>query len=428
MDRVTINQLPDRLGQRVRLEGWLQHRRKLGGLNFVLLRDRTGLAQIRVASPLPGVLNECPAETVLSVIGQVVADRRAPGGVEIHDPRFEVLSRSLPPRFNLAAPTLAASLPIVLDEAALSLRHPTRRVALELQAALVRGFRGTLDAQGFTEVFTPKIAGATAEGGSQVFAVTYFEEPAYLVQSPQLYKQMLVGVLERVFEVGPVFRAEPHDTARHLAQYTSLDVEMGFIDDHRDLIALLREVMAGMAAAGLRLTAAPVQAGAPEVPPELPVLHFVDAIRLLVEAGVQPSGPDEDLTPAGERWLGEWALRHHDSDFLVVEGYPLRSRPFYTHPDPDRPGYSRGFDLLFRGMEIVTGGQRRHALQDYLAIMTERGMDPGPFAAYLDAFRYGMPPHGGFAIGLERVVKQWLAAGNVREVTAFPRYRGRLAP
>jgi nondiscriminating aspartyl-tRNA synthetase len=258
-----------------------------------------------------------------------------------------------------------------------------------------------------------------------VFEVDFFGRPAYLAQSPQLFKQMLVGVLERVYETAPVFRAEPHETARHLAEYVSLDAEVGFVDDHRAVMAFAREAVAGMAD-GVRERAgeAAELAGAdvPEVPAVIPSIHFADALELLGRPG------ELDLAPADERRLGDWAREEHDSEFLFVEGYPLARRPFYTHPDPDRSGYSRGFDLLFRGLELSTGGQRLHRHDELLAALDARGLDPGPFEAYLEAFRYGMPPHGGFAIGLERWVARLVGARNIRETTLFPRDRTRLSP
>jgi len=426
LPRTLVKDLPALVGRPVRLQGWLHHVRRLGRLNFAVLRDRTGLAQIRVETSQLQPLRTAPDESVVEVSGRAAADPRAPGGVEVVDPVFRLLEPALlPTPVTLSRPTLKESLPVLLDHAAVALRHPGRRRALELMAALAEGFRSTLRGLGFTEVFTPKVVGATAEGGAEVFRLEYFDTPGYLTQSPQLYKQMLVGALERVFEVGPVFRAEPHDTGRHLAQYCSLDAEMGFIDDVGDVIAVAEEALAGMMAAAATLLPheSPVL-----MPQGLPRIPFWDAMALLEAAGLRKASDRPDLTPAGERWLGQWALRERASDFLVVTGYPQAERPFYTHPDPDHPGYSRGFDVLFRGLEIVTGGQRLHREADYLRVMAERGMDPAPFASYLEAFRHGMPPHGGFAIGLERVAKQWLGAQNIREITAFPRYRGRLAP
>ncbi|GAA2255055.1 hypothetical protein GCM10010430_43510 [Kitasatospora cystarginea] len=245
-----------------------------------------------------------------------------------------------------------------------------------------------------------------------------------LAQSPQFFKQAMVGVFERVYETGPVFRAEPHDTARHLAQYTSLDAELGFIADHREVMAVVREAVAGMVESVAARAAQAVELLAvklPVVPAEIPQVHFSEAMRML--------GTDEpDLAPAHERWLSEWALREHGSEFLFVVGYPMKKRPFYTHPEPGRPEYSNSFDLLFRGLELVTGGQRLHRHGDYLAALAARGESAEPYASYLQAFAHGMPPHGGFALGLERWTARLTEADNIRRTTLFPRDLHRLTP
>ncbi|MGH2486917.1 MAG: amino acid--tRNA ligase-related protein, partial [Ktedonobacterales bacterium] len=243
--------------------------------------------------------------------------------------------------------------------------------------------------------------------------------------------QIMVGVFERVYEVGPVFRAEPHDTTRHINQYVSLDAEMGFIESHFTVMATLRETLAGILAR-LRERYAEEVALAhvtlPEVPTEIPHIHFSEARELILQRhGVDTRG-EPDLSPQDERWLGEWARAEHGSDFLYVTGYPMRKRPFYTHPDPARPEWSNSFDLLFRGTELVTGGQRLHRYQDYLAALERAGLPLAPFASYLEAFRYGMPPHGGFAIGLERLLMQLTGAPNIKLVTTFPRDIHRLEP
>jgi nondiscriminating aspartyl-tRNA synthetase len=289
-----------------------------------------------------------------------------------------------------------------LDLAALSLRHPAVRKRFRIAARAVGAFRETLDGLGFTEIQTPKIVATATEGGANVFRIDYFGSDAYLAQSPQFYKQTMVGVFERVYEVGPVFRAEPHDTGRHLSEYVSLDAELGFIRDHREVIDVVREAVCAM-----------IDAAGGTPPAEAPVVRFED-VR---------SGEEPDLAPEDERRI---CAEH--GELVFVEGFPTAKRPFYTHPDPERPEWSRGFDLLYRGLEIVTGGQRLHRHDDYIRALAERGIDPAPFGTYLDAFKYGMPPHGGFAIGLERFVAQATGAGNVRETTLFPRDRARLAP
>ncbi|GAA4833354.1 aspartate--tRNA(Asn) ligase [Luteimicrobium xylanilyticum] len=418
-------------GADVTLMGHVHRRRELATVAFLLLRDRSGVAQVVVRpDELPdGGLP--PEETVVEVTGRVTPSVQAGGGVEVTSPRIRLLSeRAATPPIELWRPVLSAGLPTVLDHAAVTWRHPRRRAAWEIAAASLRGFRRVLDDAGFTEVQTPKLVGTATESGANVFPVDYFGRTGYLAQSPQFYKQQLVGVFERVYEVAPVFRAEPHDTVRHLAEYVSLDVELGFVRDHRDVLELLRVVLVGMLD-GVRTHAA----GAvdrlglqlPVVPAEIPVIHFAEALR---RVGAPPDQPD--LAPEHERALGTWAREELGSDLLAVEGYPLRKRPFYTHPWTgarfEGGPWSNSFDLLFRGVELVTGGQRLHRHPDYVSALRARGEAPAAFAAYLEAFAHGMPPHGGFAIGLERWVSRLVGASNVREVTLFPRDLHRLEP
>ncbi|MEV7227081.1 aspartate--tRNA(Asn) ligase [Polymorphospora sp. NPDC051019] len=428
MQRILSTRLSAHIGEQVVVAGWIHRRRLLKSVAFLILRDAAGLAQVVVTAPDTRTrLEELPEETVVEITGRVVANPSAPAGVEVVDPVVRPLGApAVPPPFDLYRPALAATLPTQFDHAPVALRHPTRAAALRISAAATAGFRSTLDGRGFVEVHTPKIVGSATESGANVFALDYFGRPAYLAQSPQFYKQLMVGVFERVYEVGPVFRAEPHDTVRHLAQYTSLDVEFGFVTDHRDVMAMLRDVLAGMlATVGERCgpALATLDVTVPEVPAEIPAVHFTEALRI---AGAPADEPD--LAPAHERALGEWARAEHGSEFLFVTGYPMGKRPFYTHPDPARPAYSNGFDLLFRGLELVTGGQRLHRHADYVAALAARGESVGPYASYVDAFRHGIPPHGGFAIGLERFVARLTGAANVREVVAFPRDLHRLTP
>jgi nondiscriminating aspartyl-tRNA synthetase len=425
MKRTLASALPEATpGSQVLLQGWVHRRRELSAVTFLVLRDRSGLAQVVVR---PGGAEVPPEETTISVVGTATANPQAPGGIEVTEPVVTLLGEPADtPAVELWRPTLNVGLPTLLDHAATTWRHPAQKAKWELAAASLRGFRSTLDADGFTEVQSPKLVESATESGANVFTVDYFGRPAYLAQSPQFFKQQLVGVFERVYEVGPVFRAEPHDTVRHLAEYVSLDVELGFIEDHREVIACLRDVVAGMLD-GIREHAAPaverLELRLPDVPDELPVLHFREALEI---AGAPADEPD--LNPAHERALGEWAKTEHGSDFLVVEGYPTANRAFYSHPDPADPHWSRAFDLIFRGIELVSGAQRLHRYADYVATLEERGYPYEPYASYVEAFRRGIPPHGGFAIGLERWVGRLVEAPNIREVTLFPRDLHRLAP
>ena len=439
--RVRAADLPAHAGRRVRLAGWLHRLRRLGSVSFLLLRDASGTAQVVIEAPTAGAaalvdrLAALYPESVLEVEGEAVAAPQAPGGVEVRRPAVTVLAAAAAaPPFELYRPEPEATLPARLDHAAVALRHPRQRAIFALSAAAMSGFRATLRAADFQEVQTPKLVATATEGGANVFRVDYMGRPAYLAQSPQFYKQMLVGVFERVFEVGPVFRAEPHDTPRHLNEYVSLDAEQGFIGDHTTVMETVVATMRGMLRAVATEAPAALERLAlalPELPATasgVPAIDFAAALDLIWRETGEDARGEPDLAPAHERWLGAWAAREHGSDFLFVTGQPTAKRPFYTHPDPQRPAASRSFDLLFRGVEIVTGGQRLHRYEDYLAALAARGMDPAPFEGYLEAFRHGMPPHGGFAIGLERWVARLAGLANVREATLFPRDLNRLAP
>ena len=433
MTAIRTVEAQEHVGEMVEVRGWLHNVRRLGGVTFVFLRDGWGILQAVTEDaadlePLAGLV----LESVIALRGCVTANTQAPGGLELQQPAFTVITpvADAPP-LPLHKRQLNAALPTLLDHAVVLNRHPARRAVFRLSAAAMAGFRAALNARAFTEVQTPKIVASATESGANVFKLDYFGRPAFLAQSPQFYKQIMVGVFERVYEVGPVFRAEPHDTIRHINEYVSLDVEFGFIENHFTVMRLLREVMAGIFAHLSEQCAAELallEAALPVVPAEIPHIHFAEAQELIFRLhGVDVRG-EPDLSPQDERWLGEWARQEHGSDFLFVTGYPMVKRPFYTHPDPARPDYSNSFDLLFRGTELVTGGQRLHVYGDYLAALARAGYPPEPFETYLEAFRYGMPPHGGFAIGLERLLTQLLGLPNVRLATLFPRDLGRVAP
>jgi nondiscriminating aspartyl-tRNA synthetase len=434
VQRILSTQLSAHVGKTVRVAGWIHRRRRLKSVAFLILRDASGLTQVVVSDHATRAhLDTLPEETTVAVVGTVAGQPSAPGGVEITSPVIEALTDPAEPApFDLYRPDLRTSLPTMLDHAPVALRHPKLAATHRIAAAAVGGFRRTLEEMSFVEIHTPKIVGTATESGAEVFTLDYFGRPAYLAQSPQLYKQIMVGVFERVIEVGPAFRAEPSDTARHLASFTSLDAEMGFIDDHRDVIAVCHATVAGMLA-GIRTSAGHsldlLGITVPALPDKPVVVHFADVLEMIGRATGRDLTGEPDLAPEHERWIGDWALREHDSDFVFVEGYPTAHRAFYTHPDPARPGYSRGMDLIFRGMELVSGGQRLHRHADYVRALTERGAtDRSAYSGYLDAMRYGMPPHGGFAFGLERFLARLLDVPNVRQVTLFPRDLHRLAP
>ncbi len=433
MERVLSTHLTQHVGERVIVEGWLHRLRRLGAINFLALRDGWGILQAVIDDP-PELAKVAPlaVESVLSIEGTVTLEPQAPDGIELRQCRVHVLVPiEEPPPFELNKRVLKPSLDVFLDHAAVGLRHPQKRAIFRLGAGIMHAFRSYLHHEGFTEIQTPKLVGTATEGGANVFPVDYLGRTAYLAQSPQFYKQIMVGVFERVFEVGPVFRAEPHNTARHLNEYVSLDAEMGFIHDHHTVMATLTRVIdAILRHLGERHQAELVLLGLqlPLVPDVIPSVRFAEALAMISEATGTDVRGEPDLAPEHERWLGTWAQAEYNSDFLFVTGYPTAKRPFYTHPDPADPTFSNSFDLLFRGMELVTGGQRLHRYGDYIIALEARNLNPADFEGYLEAFRHGMPPHGGFAIGLERFLMQLLGLANIRETTLFPRDLTRLSP
>jgi nondiscriminating aspartyl-tRNA synthetase len=416
------------------MAGWLYRLRRLGAISFLVLRDGYGLFQAVLADerelePLHGV----QPESVIEVQGRVVAEPQAPGGMELHDCGVRVITpvtETLP--FEINKKVLKPGLDVFLDHAPVGLRHPRKQATFRLLSGVLSGYRAALSNRGFTEIQTPKLVGTATEGGANVFTVDYFGQPAYLAQSPQLYKQTMVGVFERVFEVGPVFRAEPHSTTRHINQYTSLDAEMGFIRDHRDVMELLTgvvrhivKVLGERYAQELALLQAPAL---PTIAESIPSLRFREAQEIIHTRFGEYCREETDLSPQHERWLCQWAVETYNSEFLFVTHYPASKRPFYTMPDPEDPQHTHSFDLLFRGLEIVTGGQRVHRYEQLLEHLARWGLSPKPFVGYLEAFRYGMPPHGGFGMGAERLALTLTGASNLRETTLFPRDMKRLAP
>ncbi|WP_407570883.1 aspartate--tRNA(Asn) ligase [Deinococcus altitudinis] len=412
-------------GQQVRLQGFLHARRDLGGVQFAVLRDVSGVAQCvgkGLHLPLP--------ESSIEVLGTVKAHAKAPGGYEIQITDFRVLSAAVQAS-PLEIPKMEWNVnpETMLDYRYVSLRGLKERAALRVQAELVRAFHDHLNGEGFTEISTPKIVSAGAEGGANLFKLDYFGEQAYLAQSPQLYKQIMVGVFERVYEVAPVYRAEEHATSRHLNEYLSLDVEMGFIDSEEDVMALENRLLASIMAHLKSSCAAEftlLGATLPEVLPYIPRIPLMEA-RELVNGEYGHVVGGKDLDPEAERLLCQYYAEKHGSDFVFVTKYPRAARPFYAYPE-EGGELTRGFDLLFRGIEITSGGQRINEYDMLMKSIADYKLNPESLAGYSEVFKYGMPPHGGFAIGAERLTARLLGIANVRYARAFPRDRNRLMP
>lgn len=433
MQRILTTELSQHVGETVCLKGWLHQLRALGKISFVILRDGYGTAQaVTQDREIEDTLSQVQNESVIEIRGTVVAETQAPGGLELRDIQVNVITpvpAVLP--FPINKPVVNASLDVFLDNATVALRHPRHRALVRLSAGVMTAFREYLVQEQFAEIQSPKLVASATESGANVFSVNYFTQTAFLAQSPQFYKQIMVGVLERVFEVGPVFRAEPHDTTRHVNEYVSMDVEFGFIEDHFTVMALLGGLLRHLVAR-IQVTNAPelamLNVQIPRIPDPIPHIHFRDAQQWIYEHHGDDCRNEPDLAPQHERWLGERAREEYRSDVLFVTGYPMVKRPFYTHPEPADPKYSNSFDLLFRGTELVSGGQRLHRYEDYVAALQHARLPLEPFQYYLEPMKFGMPPHGGFAIGLERFLMQLCGLANIREATLFPRDTHRLSP
>lgn len=416
----------------VQVSGFIHSIRDMGEVAFIILRKRDGLLQCVVPKEKKEqLLKEVREETCVEVIGILVKEERAVNGVEIRINEVIILSS---PQEALPIPVgkwkLNTSLETKMDLRPVSLRNIRERAKFKIQEGIVRGFREYLYKQGFTEIHTPKLNAKGAEGGSNIFTLEYFNKKAVLAQSPQLYKQMMVGVYERVFETGPVFRAEKHHTKRHLNEYTSMDFEMGFIRGFEDMI----EMETGFLIYTMDLLKEEytkeldlLQVKVPKIE-KIPVIKFHDAKKLISKNFNRSIKSPYDLEPEEEELIGAYFKEKEKSDFVFVTHYPSKKRPFYTMDDFEDDTVTLSFDLLFRGIEVTTGGQRIHNYKELLKKIEKRNISTEGLEAYLMAFQYGMPPHGGLGIGLERLTMKLLSEDNVRETSLFPRDLRRLEP
>jgi aspartyl-tRNA synthetase len=428
-------QLRERVDERVTIRGWVQAIRDQKRMQFVIVRDETGLAQVVAPKEEPpSELNEAvsslTAESAVTVTGTVVADERVKlGGLELRLQDLQVDS--------LAEPEVPIAPDSALDKRIdwryLDLRRPDRRLIFEVQTTTEHAMREYWRKHGFMELHSPKLMGSASESGAELFKVDYFERVAYLAQSPQFYKQMaLAAGFGKVFEVGPVFRANPSFTSRHDTEFTMVDVEIAWIDSHEDVMAFEEGWLAHVLAVVKETHGERIEATfdsellVPALP--FPRVTLEQAKELLREHGHEAPGPEHDLDPPSERALSAIVKEMHGHEFAFVTDYPTTVRPFYHMRHPDRPTLTKSFDLLWRGIELTTGAQREHRYEQLLAQAQDKKVDVGPIQYYLDFFRFGAPPHGGFGFGLTRLLMQMLGQDNVREVTFLYRGPHRLEP
>ena len=422
----------DLTGETVRVNGAVHAIRDMGEVAFVILRKREGLLQcIYEEGKTNFDLKDLKEGATVEVKGVVSKEDRAPNGIEIRLSEIQVLSEPVEPMpLAISKWKLNTSLEANLNYRAISLRNVRERAKFRIQEGIVRGFRDFLYKEGFTEIHTPKLGAKSAEGGANLFKLEYFHRPAILQQSPQFYKQMMVGVFDRVFETAPVFRAEKHNTKRHLNEYTSLDFEMGYIDGYEDIMAMetgflqyTMELLSKEYAKELKM----LNITLPNVD-KIPAVRFDEAKQKVSEKYGRKIRNPYDLEPEEEALIGKYYKEECGADFVFITHYPSKKRPFYAMDDPEDATYTLSFDLLFHGLEITTGGQRIHDYNELLAKIEKRGMTTEGMEQYLSAFKHGMPPHGGLGIGLERLTMQLVGEDNVRETTLFPRDLSRLEP
>lgn len=419
-------------GKEVRINGAVHTIRDMGDVAFIVLRKREGLLQCVYEQGITRFdLKNLKEASAVEVTGTVRGEARAPQGFEIRLKTVKILSEpteAMP--LQISKWKMNTSLEAKLNDRAVSLRNVRERAKFRIQEGIVRGFRDFLYKEGFTEIHTPKLGAKSAEGGANLFKLEYFHRPAILQQSPQFYKQMMVGVFDRVFETAPVFRAEKHNTKRHLNEYTSLDLEMGYIDSFEDIMAM----ETGFLQYTMRLLETEyikeIQLLGISLPKtdKIPAVRFDEAKQRVAEKYDRQFRNPFDLEPEEEHLIGEYFKEEYGSDFVFVTHYPSKKRPFYAMDDPEDETYTLSFDLLYKGLEITTGGQRIHDYNKLMEKVEKRGMETEGMEHYLSAFKHGMPPHGGLGIGLERLTMQLLGEDNVREATLFPRDLSRLEP
>lgn len=428
MERTLIKDLKAHVGAEVEVSGRVFNIRKLGAVYFVVLKDFTGTVQVVFRSEIDAKIGEA-----ITVKGTVKADERAKGGVEVAGDsivaRYPILEE-MP--FDISKNNLNLNLDTLLDHRTLSVRHPEVQAIFRLYGLLLEGYAKSMREMGFTEVKTPKILEAATEGGANFFKINYYDRTAVLAQSPQFYKQILVGAFERVFEIGSVYRAEPHFTTRHVSEYIGLDAEMGFIGSYKDVTRALgdvfRVVFNHIREHGQEYVAMFPNAEVPVVPAEIPHFKLSEIKEIIAKEYGHVVPDDTDIDPEGERLAGRYAKEKFNSDFFFITHYPWKYRPFYTMPSRENPEETYGFDFFYKGLEMASGGQRIHDYHELVENMKKKGISGKGMDSYLNVFKYGMPPHGGWGLGSERIIQQLLGLPTIKEAILFPRDVKRLSP
>jgi len=432
--RILTSNVAEHIGKKISVSGWIHKIRKMGGITFIVIRDRSGLIQGVVEKKEANkVLEDLSTESVVKISGEVVKEDRAPQGSEIRVDSVELISKvseDIPVEINKKEMNI--NLDTLLDNRQVALRSPHQQAIFKVHANIAKSFRKHMEANDFVEINTPKIVEEGLEtGGAEMFDLKWFDKKAFLSQSPQMYKQVMVGVFERVYEISNYWRAEKHSTSRHVNEFTMMDFEMGFIDSWEEVMDMsegfVNEFVSNLQKeCGQELELWKAQL--PKVPKSIPRVKLDEAQEIIKKEYKHDITGEPDLDPEGERLISKYALEKLDSDFIFVTHYPTKKRAFYSMDDPNSPNETLTFDLLFRGLEINSGGQRIHTYEGYLEKLKSRDMDPNNFEDYLVSFKYGMPPHGGTGWGLDRITQKVFGLDNIREAILFPRDINRLTP
>jgi nondiscriminating aspartyl-tRNA synthetase len=439
--RILSTDIKDHGGQTVKVRGWLHKKRKLGGLNFINIRDRRGLVQVLVKSESEmEKLRGLQIGTVLTVEGKAKKDERAPGGAEIHDPKLTVevpVTDEPPIEIDKPLDHKPENLDTLFDYRPIGLRNLKEQAIFKIQAKTLEAFRAYFKQNDFVEINTPKLLAEATEGGAEVFKLDHFGKEATLAQSAQFYKQIMVGVFERVFEINPTYRAEPSATTRHMSEYITIDAEMGFTDFEKlmnftgNALLFIVEKIKKDCTQELKTWNVP-NFVLPSETSKIPRITIHEIHEQFYEQTKEDHRKEDDLAPAEERWVCEWSKKKHGSEAIFVTGWSAKSKTFkfYHKANDEHPDVADRADLLFRGVEITTLSMREHRLDKLIKQLKAMGGNPehSGYAPLLSAYKYGMPPHGGFGWGLERTVEKIIGLNNVKEAALFPRDMNRLSP
>jgi nondiscriminating aspartyl-tRNA synthetase len=433
MNRILSKDLKNHSGEDVLIKGHLFQKRIMGKINFLIIRDKEGLIQVVLKDKNEiDKIESIMDESVLYITGKCIYDKRAINEAEIHDPKIEVVSKVKEPlKIEINKPEIHANLDTLFNNRAVVLRAPQKRAIFKIQSIMVQAFRDYAIENGSTEIFPPTIVGTATEGGAELFEIKYYDKKAYLAQSAQLYKQIMVGVFEKVFGTAHSYRAEKFGTSRHMSEFIQYEWEMGFIESYMDIVNSAIDIIKYMkknieekCSDEIKL----LNIELPTLPKKIPVIKFREAQKLIKDKKGIDNTSEIDLSPMDEKMISEITKEEYQSDLIVITHFPRVKTAFYSMPDPEDEEYTLSFDFILRGEEILSGSQRINDYENLIESIKRKSLNPNDFESYTEIFKFGMPPEGGFGMGVERLTQQFLSIENVKEASLFPRDVKRITP